>query len=179
MTLRHNRKPDMGDLTNTVDPQRNGDLFDAAPSNAEEDAVIKRALEILAGRVRQTIFTFTSPDVIKQYLIVKYSQEEREIFSVLWLDVKHRLIEHETCAFGTLSHCSVYPRELVKSALRLNAAGAVLVHNHPSGQTQESDADVRLTKAVSTVLNGIDVKVVDHFIVAGVDIKSFAEHGLI
>ena len=144
-----------------------------------EDAVIAQALSILAGRIKKTHFVASSPGAIGTYLVCRFGLCEREVFSILWLDVKNRLIEHEILFHGTLTHCAVYPREIVKSALRLNAAAAVLVHNHPSGQPDPSEADHLLTKAVEKALNLVDVRVLDHIIVAGTRTHSFAEHGQI
>jgi len=95
----------------------------------------------------------------------------------MFLDVKHRLIDSVEMFKGSLTQTSVYPREVVKAALRRNAAGVMLAHNHPSGEAAPSDADLRLTGALVQALALIDVRVVDHFIVAGAHIHSFAEHG--
>lgn len=149
----------------------------AADALAKEDFVIAQALDILACRTKRSSFTAGSPRAIQQYLICQFAQAEREVFSILWLDVKLRLIEHEIKFFGTLTHCSVYPREVVISGLRRNAAAAVLVHNHPGGNPEPSGGDQQLTMALSSALALVDIRVLDHLIVADTRIYSFAEHG--
>jgi DNA repair protein RadC len=96
---------------------------------------------------------------------------------VLFLDVKNRLIDSQEMFTGTLTHTSVYPREVVKAALRRNAASVMLAHNHPSGVSEPSDADLRLTTALVQALSLVDVRVLDHFVVAGNHVHSFAENG--
>jgi DNA repair protein RadC len=101
-----------------------------------------------------------------------------ESFAVLFLDVKNRLIACEELFRGTLTHTSVYPREIVKAALAHNAAGVILAHNHPSGTTDPSAADKSLTQALKQALALVDVRVLDHFVVAAREIYSFLENGL-
>lgn len=161
-------------MTNTATKGRRAQLVD---EQAREDGVIAEALAVLAKRIRRVDFTAGSPNATKEYLICRFGLQEREVFSVLWLDVRNRLIEHEILFYGTLSHCSVYPREIVKSGMRLNAAGALLIHNHPSGVPDPSEADRLLTKAIGKALELVDVRVLDHIIVAGTRTYSFAEHG--
>ncbi len=144
-----------------------------------EDAVIAEALSILARRIKQVVVAASSPNAIKTYLICSFGQHEKEVFSILWLDVKNRLIEHEILFYGTLTHCAVYPREILKSGLRLNAASSVLVHNHPSGNPEPSEADHLLTKVIGNALGMVDIRVLDHIIVAGTNTHSFAENGQI
>jgi DNA repair protein RadC len=142
-----------------------------------EDAVIADALSILGRRIKNADISASSPNEIKTYLICRFGQYEREVFSILWLDVKNRLIDHEILFYGTLTHCAVYPREIAKSGLRVNAASSVLVHNHPSGHPEPSEADRLLTKAIAGALGTVDIRVLDHIIVAGTRTHSFAEHG--
>jgi DNA repair protein RadC len=104
-----------------------------------------------------------SPDVVKTYLRTKFGSQAHESFVVLFLDVK--------------THTSVYPREVVKAALRRNASGVMLAHNHPSGAPEPSEADLRLTSALVQALALVDVRVLDHFVVAGTQVHSFAENG--
>jgi len=118
-----------------------------------------------------------SPKAVKEYLRILFSSKPHECFIVLFLDVKNRLID--TCELfrGTLTHTSVYPREVVKEALLRNAASLMLAHNHPSGTPEPSDADLLLTRALIQALALVDVRILDHFVVAGHRIHSFAEHG--
>lgn len=118
-----------------------------------------------------------SPQAVKQYLKLLIGNKSYESFAVLFLDTQNRLISSEELFRGTLSHASVYPREVVKSALHHNAAGIILAHNHPSGNCQPSQADHSLTQTLKTALSLVDIRVLDHFIVANPHVYSFAEHG--
>ncbi len=123
--------------------------------------------------------SFTSPAVVKEYLSAKLAGYEHEVFAVLFLDTQHRLIEYAEMFRGTIDSASVYPRELVKEALRLNAAAVIISHCHPSGNPEPSAADRTLTKRLKEALALVDVRVLDHIIVAGSLTASFAERGLI
>ena len=118
-----------------------------------------------------------SPAVTRKYLQLKFNGLQHESFSVLFLDVQNRLIADEVMFRGTLSEASVYPREVVKSALAHNAAGVILAHNHPSGKARPSKMDHQLTQALKQALALVDVRVLDHFLVAASDVYSFAENG--
>jgi DNA repair protein RadC len=123
--------------------------------------------------------TMGSPDAVKRYLRHHLGRQAHESFLVLFLDVKNRLIKHEVMFRGTLTHTSVYPREVVKAALAHNAASVMLAHNHPSGSPQPSESDLLLTRALVQALALVDVRILDHFVVAGIQVHSFAEHGQI
>lgn len=118
-----------------------------------------------------------SPELVRQYLRLGMGRQQHESFSVLFLDVKNRLLACEEMFRGTLTHTSVYPREVVKAALARNAASVMLAHNHPSGSPEPSEADLLLTRALVQALALVDVRVLDHFVVAGAQVHSFAEHG--
>jgi DNA repair protein RadC len=118
-----------------------------------------------------------SPDAVRQYLRLSIGRQPHECFVVLFLDVKNRLLACDEMFRGTLTHTSVYPREVVKAALAHNAASVLLAHNHPSGAPEPSEADLVLTRALVQALGLVDVRVLDHFVVAGPHIHSFAEHG--
>lgn len=118
-----------------------------------------------------------SPEAVRQYLRMQLGRQRHESFVVLFLDVKNRLIACEEMFRGTLTHTSVYPREVVKAALGHNAAAILLAHNHPSGVAEPSDSDLLLTRALVQAMALVDVRVLDHFVVAGPHIHSFAEHG--
>ena len=145
----------------------------------QPDDVIAQAIDILRSRMKAEGIKLSSPNQVKAYLICQFGTSDREIFSVLWMDVRNRLIDHEILFYGTLTHCSVYPREVVKAGLRLNAASCILVHNHPSGAPDPSEADQLLTRTLIQTLALVDVRVLDHIIVAGTRTCSFAENGLI
>ena len=121
--------------------------------------------------------SFNSPAAVKQYLQLLLMNKPHESFLVLFLDVKNRLICADELFRGTLSHTSVYPREVVKAALSHNAASVMLAHNHPSGTVEPSSADLNLTHTLKQALDLVGVRVLDHFIVAGTRVYSFAEHG--
>ena len=113
------------------------------------------------------------------YLMSTLGPLRREAFGVVFLDSKHRVLAYETLFFGTVDCATVHPREVVRRTLELNAAAVILAHNHPSGDTTPSDADRRLTGRLSAALRLIDVRVLDHFVVARNASVSFAEQGLI
>ena len=104
---------------------------------------------------------------------------EHEVFVGLFLDSQHRLIADRELFRGTLAQTSVYPREVVKSALALNAAAVIFAHNHPSGVAEPSRADELLTQSLKAALQLVDVRTLDHFVVAGAHVVSFAERGLL
>jgi DNA repair protein RadC len=120
-----------------------------------------------------------SPRVVRDYLQLLLGGRHQEVFLVLFLDTQHRVIASEELFHGTLSQTSVYPREVVKRALAHNAAAVILAHNHPSGVAEPSQSDQLLTDALKQALSLVDVRVLDHFIVATGKILSFAEKGLI
>lgn len=121
----------------------------------------------------------SSPRAVRDYLQLLLAGRQQEVFLVLFLDTQHRVIAYEELFHGTLSQTSVYPREVVKRALFHNAAAVILAHNHPSGVAEPSQADQLLTNALKQALALVDVRVLDHFVVAMGDVLSFAEQGLI
>jgi DNA repair protein RadC len=122
---------------------------------------------------------FQSPQQVRDYLVLKLGALTREVFMVLFLDAQNRLTAAEELFSGTLTQTSVYPREVVKRAIYHNAASVIFAHNHPSGTTQQSAADEQLTQQLKQALALVDVRVLDHFIVAGNQTLSFAERGLL
>lgn len=146
------------------------------PARAEE--VLRQARWVLSHRVRKGA-TMSSPEAVKDYLRVQIGVLEHEVFWVLFLDSQHRIITLKQMFRGTVTQTSVYPREVVKESLSLNAAAVILAHNHPSGAAEPSRADEFLTQALKTALALVDVRVLDHLVVAGADCNSFAERGLL
>jgi DNA repair protein RadC len=123
---------------------------------------------------------FESPTAVRDWLKLQLGALRREVFWALWLDARNRLIAKEELFVGTLTHTSVFPREIVRRALEHNAAAVLFAHNHPSGAAEPSSADLKLTDKLRETLALIDVKVLDHFIVAGNAAPlSFAERGLL
>ncbi|HEX4501632.1 MAG TPA: DNA repair protein RadC [Scandinavium sp.] len=143
-----------------------------------EQRVIRRALRLLEKYQRQRNDSFTSTCFIKIWLQLQMAHQEREVFIVMYLDNQHCLLERETLFTGTLSHTEVHPREVVKSALKHNAAAVILAHNHPSGTTEISQQDKHITQRIMKALALVEVRVLDHLVV-GNEVVSFAELGLL
>ena len=144
----------------------------------EADSVIVAALEILAVRMRHGD-AMSSPSAVRDYLRLTLHDREHEVFVVTLLDAQNRVLVCEELFRGTLTQTSVYPREVVKLALRHNSEGAIFAHNHPSGIAEPSHADELLTQALKSALALVDIKVLDHFVIAGTSALSFAERGLL
>ena len=120
-----------------------------------------------------------SPKQVRDFLSLKLGNAQREVFMVLFLDAQNRVQAQENLFEGTLTQASVYPREVVKRALFHNAASVIFAHNHPNGLAEASQADKQLTQALKSALALLDIRVLDHFVVAGNDTISFAEQGLL
>ncbi|WPU21962.1 DNA repair protein RadC [Cedecea neteri] len=144
---------------------------------ANEQRIIRRALRLLEKYQRQPGEQFLSTSFTKTWLQLQLAHQEREVFIVMYLDNQHRLLEREILFTGTLSHIEVHPREVVKSALKHNAAAVILAHNHPSGSAEISQQDKHITQRIVKALALVDVRVLDHLVV-GNDVVSFAEQGL-
>jgi len=140
--------------------------------------IVASALELLAQEVRSTD-ALTSPAAVRDYLRLALGDREHEVFAVVFLDTQNRAIEIVELFRGTLTQTAVYPREVVIEALKRNAAGVILAHNHPSGVPDASAADRALTDALKNALVLVDVQVLDHFIVTRTETVSFAEKGLL
>lgn len=121
----------------------------------------------------------TSPQQTKLYLTSVLRDRHREAFYILFLDNQHRVIQGEVLFEGTIDAASVYPREVVKRALQLNAAALILAHNHPSGIAEPSQADRRITQRLIEALQLVDIRVLDHFVIGDGEVVSFAERGWI
>lgn len=147
-------------------------------TEAVNDAVIRHALRIMESRLKYRDVVLTSPQAVRDYLRLLLSDREWEVFVVLFLDAQHRLIAAEEMFRGTLTQTSVYPREVVKAALAHNAAAVIFAHNHPSGVAEPSRADALLTASLKQALSLVDCRALDHFVVAGAQVLSFAERGL-
>lgn len=154
-------------------------IYAVSLSANDEDAILTRALAILSSRMRKAGDVLSSPSAVKSYLTLNLASREHEVFSAVFLDAQNRVIDTEDLFRGTLTQTSVYPREVVKAALARNAAAVIFAHNHSSGAAEPSRADELLTSNLKQTLALVDVKVLDHFIVAGISQLSFAERGLI
>lgn len=138
---------------------------------------IQRAVSLLDKHLRQPGVSFLSATETRDWLRLKMAGLEREEFMVLFLNNQHQLLACETLFTGTINHTEVYPREIVKAALRYNAAAVILAHNHPSGTAEPSRADRLITSNLQNTLLLVDVRILDHFIIGHREIVSFAERG--
>jgi DNA repair protein RadC len=147
--------------------------------NQQDQATIQAALAVLDKHLKHPGQTFASPAAVQNYLRLTLQTEDREVFFVMFLDTRNCLIEGSPMFVGTLTQAAVYPREVARKALALNAASVIVAHNHPSGNPEPSTADERMTKQMRAALELIDVRVLDHIIIAGAKSTSFAERGLL
>jgi len=145
-------------------------------------ALMQAALELARRALKEDLASrdaLNSPQAVRDYLRLALSGLEHEVFVVMMLDAQHRMIALEELFRGTLTQTSVYPREVVKSALKHNAAAVIFAHNHPSGAAEPSHSDELLTRSLKTALALVDIQTLDHFIIAGSKALSFAERGLL
>jgi len=145
---------------------------------AQFAAALELARRSIEGRLKATS-ALTSPGAVRDFLRMTLGRQPHEVFVCLWLDAQHRVIGCEESFRGTLTQTSVYPREIVKAGLKANAAAVIFAHNHPSGAAQPSRADELLTRNLKDALALVEIKVLDHFVVAGSQAISFAERGLL
>jgi DNA repair protein RadC len=145
---------------------------------AELQAVLELARRAMrADLVGQPVFD--QPDKVREFLRLHLASLDHEVFAVLFLDIGHRLLAYEPMFRGSVSQTIVHPREVARRALALNASAVILAHNHPSGRADPSRADEVLTRRLVDALSLVDVRVLDHLIVAGREVESFAERGLL
>jgi DNA repair protein RadC len=164
-------------------------LLEEAPARAElkglgqaKRAQFAAAIELARRSTKEELragAALTSPGAVRDYLRLAIGARPYEVFVCIWLDAQHRAIRFEEPFKGTLTQTSVHPREIVKAALACNAAAVIFAHNHPSGVAQPSQADELLTHNLRDALALIEVKVLDHFVIAGNQAISFAERGLL
>lgn len=143
-----------------------------------EDLIIQQAQTIIENRYirgKQLL----SVQEVRDYLMIKLAPLEHEVFGCLLLDNQQRILSYQELFRGTINGVNVYPREVVKLSLACNAAALILVHNHPSGEAEPSQADLVITKRLVSALELVDVRMLDHFIVAGTQTVSMAERGLL
>ncbi|KFF70362.1 hypothetical protein IW01_11165 [Pectobacterium brasiliense] len=143
-----------------------------------EDLILQQAQSIIENRYIRGE-RMLSVQAVREYLKFKLALLEHEVFSVLLLDNQHRVLAYQELFRGTLNAVNVYPREIVKLSLQYNAGALILVHNHPSGEPEPSQADKLITNKLKSALELVDVQVLDHFIVAGTQVVSMAEQGLV
>ncbi|WP_327439222.1 RadC family protein [Pseudomonas donghuensis] len=154
----------------------NGELGLGPAKFAQLQAVLEMARRHLAERLRRDS-ALQNPQAVKDYLKARLRHEPHEVFAALFLDSKHRVLAFEALFQGSINSASVYPRQVIKRALAHNAAALILCHNHPSGVSEPSDADLVLTRRLTKALAMIEVRVLDHFVIGDGEPLSMAEHG--
>jgi len=145
---------------------------------ADGEAVVAAAKAHLSRRVRRGA-TLSSPGSVREYLAVKLGALDYEVFGLILVDARHRVLEYVELFRGTIDGASVHPREVVKLVIEKGASAVVAVHNHPSGVKDQSRADEAITRRIKDCLALIDVRLLDHLVVAGPEVLSFAESGLL
>ena len=148
-------------------------------SEANQDKTIKKAVAIMEHRIkyRPSGNFLESPQAFKDLLMLRGFDKVNEVFTVIYLDNRHNLLAIEDAFYGTIDSASVYPREIVRAALKHNAAAVAFSHNHPSGVAEPSRADLDITKKLKNALSLIDIRVLDHFIIGAGYVVSLAERG--
>lgn len=157
-------------------------LFTTSPDNGKPHETCAVARELVLRLMQEDMQrgdALSSPGAVRDYLKLLLTQREHEVFIAIFLDAQHRVIASEEMFRGTLTQTSVYPREVLKAALRHNAAAVIFAHNHPSGVPEPSQSDRMLTDALKQALSMVDVRVLDHFVIAGASTLSMAERGLV
>ena len=160
-------------------------LNESIPSydlQSKANTKLQAAKELVRRSLLETVRyrdALSSPASVRDYLRMTLTGRDYEVFMVLFLDAQNRVIESEEMFRGTLTQTSVYPREVVKRSLFKNAAAVIFAHNHPSGVAEPSHADELLTQSLKQALALVDVRVLDHFVIAGGGVMSFAERGLV
>lgn len=162
-----------------VSPENLQNIKGLGPAKIAQLAAVMEVARRCLKEDLSSASALTSPGAVRDYLRLAISNREHEVFVCLWLDAQHRVIASEELFRGTLTQTSVYPREIVKAGLKANAAAVIFAHNHPSGVAQPSQADELLTRNLKEALSLVDIKVLDHFVVAGHQTLSFAERGLL
>ncbi len=165
-------------IDKTKRKDRFADLKTSTLNDAEKCSLLALAMKVLSARHHRGR-TLKSPDDTQAYLRLRLADKRAELFGCLFLDNRHRLLELREMFHGTVDGTSVYPRVVVQQALEVNAAAVILFHNHPSGVAEPSQADERITRRLKNALELIDVRVLDHFIVAAGDSVSMAARGLV
>jgi len=169
------------DASGSLSRVLSADVAQQVPSSSV-GAKLMAARELVRRALAETMRerdVLAAPAAMRDYLRIMLAQREHEVFMVLFLDAQNRVIAPEEMFRGTLTQTSVYPREVVKRALSLNAAAVILAHNHPSGVAEPSRADEFLTQSLRSALALVDIRVLDHIVIAGSSATSFAERGLL
>lgn len=144
---------------------------------AAEERAVYRASKILLKKLQLPAAAISTPALAKQYFTLALAAKPVEEFHIAYLDAAHRLIEARCISVGTVTSTTVYPREVVRSVITVNASAVILAHNHPSGQLDPSAADISLTRSLKNALALIDVTILDHIICGPTGAVSMAEMG--
>ena len=177
--------PASSDAVGTADSEAPTYLQTVAPSDTwaseraakqAEDCIVAQAVEILERRLERGV-ALTDPSIAGQFCAAKIRHYEREVFGVLFLDNRHRLLAFDILFYGTIDGAEVYPREVARAALRHNAAAIIVTHNHPSGSTEPSAADRAVTLRLRDALAMLEIRLLDHFIVGDGPATSLAARG--
>jgi len=144
----------------------------------DQTRIIREAISILERKLKAGD-AFTEPSSVKEYCRLKIAHKPDEYFCCLFLDNQHRLISFERLFRGTIDGAAVHPRVVVRRALELNAAAIIFTHNHPSGVSEPSSADIRMTSRLKDALALVDVRVLDHVVAGAAESTSMAEKGLL
>jgi DNA repair protein RadC len=173
-------KPDNGQVAAKVDRFTTDFLRESAGGYVpvSDQVVIDTALGLLAQKVAVGCL-LGSPNAVKNYLRLRFGDLQYEVFCLLYLDKRHRLLHFEELFRGTIDGATVHPREVVKNALRHNASALILCHNHPSSVAEPSHADELITQRLKSALDLVDIRVLDHLVVSAGGVTSMAERGLI
>ena len=166
-------KPQQFALPLECDEHRRPELSD------QERALIAQAIACLEARYQVRQDVLTSPEATRDYLKLRLAGVPYEVFAMLLLDNRHRVIQYRELFRGTIDGASVHPREVVREVMGCNAAAVIFAHNHPSGVAEPSQADLRITQRLKAALELIDVRVLDHFVIGEGAGTSFADRGLI
>lgn len=169
----------MTDVYSTDDlpgKDRFSDLKPADLNPTEKETVVALAMLVLAARHRRGS-SLTCPNTTRAYLQLKCAEYRNEVFGCVFLDTRHRIVEHAELFQGTIDGATVHPRVVVQRALAVNAAAIVLFHNHPSGVAEPSQADRMLTRRLTDAMALVDIRILDHLVVGESESVSFAERG--
>ncbi len=166
------------DVVKLVSKNRFACLSIDALNPVEQQVLVEMAMQVLEAR-HQPGECLSSPTHVKTYLQLRLAGRKTEVFACLFLDHRHRVICFEEMFQGTVDSATVYPRVVVQRALEVNAAAVILTHNHPSGNTEPSKADITLTQRMQEALGLVDIRVLDHIVVGAAESVSFAERGLL
>lgn len=159
-----------------TETDRFGDLKPSDLNATEKETVIALAVSVLASRHRRGS-SLTCPNTTRAYLQLKCADYRNEVFGCVFLDTRHRVVEHAELFQGTIDSATVHPRVVVQRALAVNAAAIVMFHNHPSGVAEPSHADRQLTRRLTDALALVDIRILDHLVVGESESVSFAERG--